>query len=177
MKNTIKVLVGVFVLSLFLAVAEQDGFAKQNAVVPQAMIAAHNAVRVQLGIPGLKWSGQLADVARNWADYLARTSCSLMQSGSGYGENFYRAGPVTYSNGIRKIQEVSGQDVVSTWIDEGKNYSYAGNSCTGECGNYTQIIWRDTTEVGCGMAVCNDQAQIWVCNYSPAGNVVGRKPY
>jgi hypothetical protein len=28
------------------------------------------------------------------------------------------------------------------------------------------------------MAVCGDsQEQVWVCQYQPAGNVVGRKPY
>ncbi|MCI5142669.1 MAG: SCP-like extracellular [Candidatus Electrothrix sp. ATG1] len=177
MKNTIKVLVGASVLSLFLTVTQQEPLAQQNAVDPQAMTAAHNALRSQLGVPGLKWSGQLANAAQDWANQLAQTSCRLRQSSSGYGENLYWAGPKTYSNGIKKIQEISGQDVVNTWIYEGKTYSYPSNSCKGECGNYTQVIWRDTTEVGCGMALCSDKAQIWVCNYSPAGNVIGRKPY
>ncbi|MCI5207715.1 MAG: SCP-like extracellular [Candidatus Electrothrix sp. ATG2] len=177
MRNTIKVLVGVSVLSLFLTFAQQEAHAKQNAVDPQAMTAAHNALRSQLGIPSLTWSNTLAHAAQNWADQLARSSCRLRQSRAGYGENLYRASPKKYSNGIKKIQEISDQSVVNTWVNEGKNYNYTRNSCPEGCGNYTQIIWKDTTEVGCGMALCSDKAQIWVCNYSPAGNVIGRKPY
>lgn len=167
------------ILASLVTVTEQDTLAKQNPVTPQAMTTAHNALRSKMGFPSLKWSDQLAYMARKRAVYLVGTSCRLMQSRSGYEENLYKASPTTSSNGTRKMQNISEQDVVNTWADEAKSYSYAGNSCrgAGACGNYTQIIWRDTTEVGCGMAVCTDNAQIWVCNYSPAGNVIGRKPY
>ncbi|MCI5145928.1 MAG: SCP-like extracellular, partial [Candidatus Electrothrix sp. AR3] len=39
------------------------------------------------------------------------------------------------------------------------------------------VVWKETTEVGCAMSVCNDKSQIWVCSYHPAGNVVGKRPY
>ncbi|MDO9190699.1 MAG: CAP domain-containing protein [Sulfurimicrobium sp.] len=45
------------------------------------------------------------------------------------------------------------------------------------CGHYTQLVWKKTTAVGCGMAVCGSRDQIWVCQYSPAGNWAGQKPY
>ena len=43
-------------------------------------------------------------------------------------------------------------------------------------GHYTQMVWRETTRLGCGQAICNGTL-IVACNYSPAGNVLGRKPY
>ncbi len=41
------------------------------------------------------------------------------------------------------------------------------------------------SELGCGMTTCTDNSpfggsgawQLWVCNYNPAGNYVGMKPY
>jgi len=44
------------------------------------------------------------------------------------------------------------------------------------CGHYTQIVWRDTKQVGCGVARDN-RREIWVCNYDPPGNWVGHRPY
>ncbi|MCI5139186.1 MAG: hypothetical protein D3922_12405, partial [Candidatus Electrothrix sp. AR1] len=58
-----------------------------------------------------------------------------------------------------------------------KYYDYATNSCHSVCGHYTQVVWRSTKEVGCGMASCNDKAQLWVCQYNPRGNMLGQKPY
>jgi len=43
-------------------------------------------------------------------------------------------------------------------------------------GHYTQMIWRNTTEVGCAVAERDDR-QILVCRYSPPGNVRGEMAY
>ena len=68
--------------------------------------------------------------------------------------------------------------VVDAWGSEIKDYDYATNTCNPNkvCGHYTQVVWRDTKEVGCGVAYCGKE-QVWVCNYSPPGNFVGQKPY
>jgi Cysteine-rich secretory protein family len=59
---------------------------------------------------------------------------------------------------------------VNGWADEVSQYSYNGNSCSGVCGHYTQMIWADTTKVGCGTAKCG--------NLSILGNEAGQvSPY
>jgi hypothetical protein len=83
-------------------------------------------------------------------------------------------------------QAGSAQTTVNLWASELSCYTYGafmrGDSCTsacdesGGCGHYTQIVWRNTTEVGCGVASCGS-SEIWVCNYSPPGNYVGQNPY
>ncbi len=47
-------------------------------------------------------------------------------------------------------------------------------------GHFTQLSWAETFLVGCGIAEYNDyyagrrwNTRIYVCNYGPAGNVVG----
>ncbi|MBV9296765.1 MAG: hypothetical protein JO145_14435, partial [Acidobacteriaceae bacterium] len=59
---------------------------------------------------------------------------------------------------------------------EAKDYQYAANSCFAVCGHYTQVVWRDTREVGCGM-VHDARREVWVCDYAPYGNIVGERPY
>ncbi|MEP2023182.1 CAP domain-containing protein, partial [Reichenbachiella sp.] len=67
---------------------------------------------------------------------------------------------------------------VDSWGAEKQNYDYKKNKCeTGKiCGHYTQIVWKNTTEIGCAKTLC-DGSVIWICNYNPPGNFVGQKPY
>jgi pathogenesis-related protein 1 len=39
------------------------------------------------------------------------------------------------------------------------------------------VIWKNTTQVGCGCAVSQSGAFFFVCNYDPPGNYIGQKPY
>ena len=66
--------------------------------------------------------------------------------------------------------------MVESWGSEIEFYNEANNTCDDVCGHYTQIVWSNSTEVGCGMVTC-DGFDIWVCQYNPAGNVVGQRPY
>ncbi len=148
-----------------------------SGVDPAAMVAAHNRWRAEVGAPGLRWSDKLAGVAQGWADQLRSEGCAMYHSGNGYGENIYKASALMWSDGRRDLQKKTPQQVTDSWGSEIKFYSYADNSCSGVCGHYTQVVWKDTKEVGCAMSVCGDNSQIWVCSYAPAGNVVGQKPY
>ncbi len=69
------------------------------------------------------------------------------------------------------------EEAVDAWGNEVKYYDLATGKCKGGvCGHYTQLVWHNTTDVGCGRASCGN-AEVWVCNYLPAGNFIGRKPY
>ena len=95
------------------------------------------------------------------------------------GENIFWAGPVTWSDGASNLQKVSASEAAMSWASEKADYNYQNNSCRPgkQCGHYTQMVWKTTKSVGCGAAMCPNKGQIWVCNYDPAGNWVGKKPY
>ncbi len=145
------------------------------------MVAAHNRWRQEAGASEVKWSGPLAITTQRWADRLQQTQgCTMTHSGTpGLGENLYRASPITYSDGAKKLQAVTALRVTDAWGGEKQHYDFASNTCAAGkvCGHYTQVVWKSTTEIGCGKAVCADHSQVWVCNYAPPGNWRGQKPH
>ena len=147
------------------------------------MLAAHNRWRSTVGAPPLTYSPELAASAQAWADTLRQTNQCHMQHSKPdgkYGENLFWASAIEWSNGKREVQKVSPKLVVDDWAKERADYDYARNRCTAGkmCGHYTQVVWRSTTTVGCAMTVCgNTLEQVWVCQYQPAGNWIGKKPY
>ena len=148
-----------------------------NPVDPEAITDEHNQWRSQVGVPDLTWSDKLADVAQDWADTLKEEGCGFYHSRNDYGENLFMSSPIIRSDGHRSVANVDPEAVTDSWGNEVKDYNYTDNSCSGVCGHYTQVVWKDTSEVGCARTVCDDKSQIWVCSYSPAGNRVGKRPY
>lgn len=147
---------------------------------------AHNAVRSQHRLPPLKWSPQLAGYAQQWADHLRqRNGCHMKHRPSNgrfaqqYGENLFWVGPIRWSDGRVELYHMTPEMITGVWADEKHDYRYRSNSCRGGkiCGHYTQIVWRDTQEIGCAKVACRDQSQLWVCNYNPPGNYRGKRPY
>jgi pathogenesis-related protein 1 len=129
------------------------------------MLHAHNNVRAEAGLPPLEWSGELATFAQKWANSLIAAKRTAHSDKSPYGENILATGlgSTPFS-------------VVTEWASESQQYTYRTNACNGDCGHYTQLVWRNTRKVGCAMAN-NGQREIWVCSYDPPGNFKGEWPY
>ncbi len=145
-------------------------------------LEAHNKVRAKHKVPPLKWSDKLAKYSQQWANQMGTGNSCKMYHRSGtppYGENLYRSTAIVWSDGRREISPVTIKEVVKAWTNEERWYNYRNNSCQPgrQCGHYTQAVWKETTEVGCAIKVCNDKSQTWVCSYNPAGNYTGIKPY
>jgi len=134
--------------------------------LPAEFLKAHNKVRAGIGLAPLGWSEKMAAFAREWALTLVVRS-QFQHSRSGYGENMFE---------IRGGKS-SPAAVVEAWAAEAADYDYQGNRCkAAKCGHYTQIVWRDTTTLGCAVARSSFR-EVWVCEYSPPGNIVGQRPY
>jgi hypothetical protein len=136
----------------------------------QAILAAHNSYRAQVGVPPLQWSDSLAASAQNWANYLA-TIGTLQEPGVG-GVNLADATAGT----------LSVTQLVGLWGNEQQYFIdgvFPDISTTGnweDAGHYSQMVWRNTTEVGGGLAT-GQGLDFLVCYYNPAGNVSGETAY
>ncbi len=178
----------VFVATLSLAASCGDSAPGGGPIVPieeepdalAGITSAHNMVRAAHGVPPLEWDPVLAGIAQAWADEcvdeefppgLIDHNPDRSDEYTTYvGENIYGSGGGA----------PSAEDVVDLWAAEEANYDYASNTCAdGEmCGHYTQVVWEDTTHVGCALGHCPGLAYpyVVVCNYGPGGNSGGR-PY
>ncbi|NBD10237.1 MULTISPECIES: CAP domain-containing protein [Corallococcus] len=161
-----------------------DGGAADDAgtLTPFAtdMLEAHNAARAAAqptpspALSPLTWDPAVADVARKWAD-----NCKFEHNaGRGNaGENIAAATPGVWDT----------KGAVKIWVDEAADYDYAKNTCaSGQvCGHYTQVVWRNSSRLGCATKRCTTGSpfggsgtwDFWVCNYAPPGNYVGQRPY
>lgn len=141
----------------------------------QRLLGAQNVQRAAAGVPPLQWNEQLASDAKGWANELAATGRfehSPDEPGKApEGENLWAGTPRAYSP----------EAMVGLWAIEKKDYRpgvFPNNSKSGDVenvGHYTQMIWRNTHEVGCATAMGRDE-EFLVCRYSTAGNVYGERP-
>ena len=104
----------------------------------------------------------LAYIAQRRADHLRKANCGFDHSGGEYGENLAAA----------TTGSMSPMGVVDMWYAEVAQFDFVHGGFSMDTGHFTQLVWRGTTQVGCGTTTCNDM-QIWVCNYDPSGNYEG----
>ncbi|HET6256944.1 MAG TPA: CAP domain-containing protein [Puia sp.] len=138
-----------------------------------AILEQHNTYRESLQLPALEWSPVLASEALTWAQHLADIDKGQHdQDITGKeGENLWwgTANAFSYSA------------MVNAWGEEKKLFR---EGFFPDCkvnraavvGHYTQMVWRNTKAVGCALAG-NGRNDYLVCRYSPAGNIIGQKPY
>jgi uncharacterized protein YkwD len=140
-------------------------FSAGQSAISTDMLAAHNAVRARVKVPALTWSEKLASEAQRWANRLLASN-KFDHRESEYGENLFDIWG----------DSATAAFVVGTWDAEAQDYNYAHNTCRKVCGHYTQVVWASTKQVGCGVAR-DSKREVWVCNYDPPGNWVGKRPY
>jgi hypothetical protein len=148
-----------------------------NSAFARELLEAHNRYRAEVGASTLTWSPTLATSAQRWADQLASENAfyhSDRTLRNGAGENLAAGGPPgAYT--LTGLVDLWGAE--QQYFIPGKPFSDAASN-TGswqDIGHYTQIIWRNTTSVGCGLAT-NANGDILVCHYDPAGNVIDQVP-
>ncbi|MBC7974192.1 MAG: hypothetical protein H7138_04350, partial [Myxococcales bacterium] len=128
-----------------------------------AFLTAHNAARAKHCAAPLIWSPKLAQIAQQWANALRDKGCQFGHSGGSTGENLAAGTSGT----------LDPEAVVKMWYDEVSLYKFPNGGFSMKTGHFTQVVWRGTTQVGCGRSQCNGM-DIWVCEYDPPGNWEGQ---
>jgi len=126
-------------------------------------VDGHNSIRAQHGASPLSWSDDLASSAQSWAE-----GCQFRHSDGAvgpFGENL-AAGTGSFTAAA----------AVSAFASDG--FDPAHPTFT----HFTQMVWKATTQVGCGVASCGNifdpkfgPATYHVCLYNPVGNVIGQE--
>lgn len=170
------------------------------SVEPDALVNImkfHNDFRANVNpaavtpLPALTWNPDLAQFAQSHAEkcVFSHSDPSERNNMPGFanvGENIHAAWRPSWNLANALDLATVWPDFVTEWHDEVQNYDYTTHTCNGVCGHYTQIVWADTTEIGCGIARCDQlqylqstspNAVILVCNYGPAGNSGMNRPY
>ena len=116
----------------------------------------------------MTWSSSLAQQAQDWADNIAPRG-SMQHSSGDYGENIYMMG------GFDSTTPTPCAMAVYSWYRECINANYNYNQpftaqTGGVTGHFTQVVWKESTEVGCGIALGGTDRYI-VCQYRKAGNM------
>lgn len=147
--------------------ALQRSQAQTNGNLEGTILSIHNAERAAVGVPQLSWSGSLAADAQSCAQDLASRGygprdilphCST-------GENLAWGTPGFFS----------ARDGAQGWADEKSNWQARGSHPLAQAdfqpgrpmiGHYTQMVWKNTREVGCAMANSDRLASLVKCNFA-----------
>ncbi|CAF1154500.1 unnamed protein product [Adineta steineri] len=137
-------------------------------------LAQHNYYRGLHCTSAMTLTTSLNTIAQAYAVQLAATNTFAHSGTVGLGENLY-----AYF-GSSATTSFNGSTPVTDWYNEIANYDFttsaksASASSTSEIGHFTQVVWKDSTQLGIGVALSNDLKNLTVVgNYYPAGNLQG----
>ncbi|GBP27462.1 Venom allergen 3 [Eumeta japonica] len=166
-----------------------------SAYEKQAIVDAHNRLRqsVALGhvsrqppaanMMEMVWDDELAATAQRWADQCRPQHDRAAQRDVGrfpVGQNI-AATWTTRPPSEPQDSTPDFQKQIDAWFDEVSLYGFRPTTTGHGTGHYSQLVWGETTHVGCGFTFYYDPARgytkLYVCNYGPGGNVIGAPPY
>ncbi|KAJ8664925.1 hypothetical protein QAD02_006587 [Eretmocerus hayati] len=166
----------------------------------QALLRRHNQLRQKVAsglenkgsngpqpaaksMPNLVWDAELSKIAQRWAD-----QCNFSHDQCRNVDRFHVGQNIAISGTTGDLNSIRITSLVDNWYEEVKDYD--GNDVAtfgsltgangGQIGHYTQLVWAKTTTLGCGarkFSEDNFKKYFLVCNYGPAGNVIGQPVY
>lgn len=127
----------------------------------------HNNYRALHGVPPLTLSKTLNKYAEEWAKKLAAEDSFRHRSDHKYGENIFMQWSSSSSFKIK------GNAPVESWYSEIKDHTFGIDRPGSGSGHFTQVIWKESKQLGVGKARSKSGKILVVCNYDPPGNLLG----
>ncbi|KAJ9130758.1 Cell wall protein PRY3 [Pleurostoma richardsiae] len=128
-----------------------------ESLFTSAILNSTNFFRTEHNASAVRWNHTLETFA---SDYLDGAGCDFAHSGGPYGENL-------------AIGCSDAAGCVDAWGDEREEYDFGDPGFSEDTGHFTQLVWKNTTTVGCGRRLCGTSGWYLVCEYWPRGNVIG----
>lgn len=133
-------------------------------------LISHNKYRTLHNVPPLEYNENLSKIAQKWADNLAKTQ--QMQHSP---ENWRRYNGVPLGENLAYLygQPLTGAKMSEMWYSEISKHDFSYDDQP-DTQHFTQLVWRDTREVGFGRAKAqNGNWYYGVALYLPCGNQPG----
>jgi Cysteine-rich secretory protein family len=207
--------IGILMLGTLAATANAQGSSSTgtehigavSGANQQSVLDIHNRERTAVGVPALVWSESLASDALSYLDKMVAENQGVVWDTPG-GVELIRHDPALPSTtppqgeNLASFSRASSPDppkapslerLVGGWVAEKSNipsgFTGASYVIKPDIGHYTQMVWKNTKEVGCaaaivrGMTIGNPGGEIpavssyLICRYSPPGNYINQLPY
>lgn len=176
---------------------DNSGCEKLSRGVSQAeideIITTHNILRQKVAngqeanqpsaanMKQMKWNDELAAIAQRWADQctFGHDENRNTQTFPYVGQNVAIAWSSAETNNLAEFKN----SAIDPWYGEVSDFSPNNIDpfvFSTDTGHYTQVVWAESTDVGCGYAYYLSDGQytkLYVCNYGPGGNVISTSMY
>ena len=137
-------------------------------------LSAHNDLREKHNSPPLILNPTLSTLAQNHSEFLAKEKKLSFSNNKlnkeKIGENLFMGN-----------KNYNGEEVTSFWYKGNIKYDFRNlndnNYDDIEINNFTQLIWKNTKEVGFGFSYDKKGNFYVVANYYPCGNIEGQYQY
>ncbi|CAG8962072.1 hypothetical protein HYFRA_00005115 [Hymenoscyphus fraxineus] len=155
----------LFTLALGATLVAAAPVAQENEVTKRSsdptfikdMLTYHNFFRKQHGAKDLVWDQKLADFGQSDSD-----KCAQKHSNGPYGEN--KAWGTALDT----------KTAVNMWGSERTKFNFNNGGFSMATGHFTQVVWKETTTVGCGLTKCGGSiGNLITCEYEAFGNMEG----
>uniref|UniRef100_A0A0N5BUY9 SCP domain-containing protein n=1 Tax=Strongyloides papillosus TaxID=174720 RepID=A0A0N5BUY9_STREA len=126
-----------------------------------------NMYRQLHGSPDLTNNEELENLAQAYAERL----------GKEYNGKLIHDPDKRYGENLAYVPISMIVDPVRLWYNEIQNYHYENPGFGLNTGHFTQLIWKNTKEMGCGIGKVNEKYPgyyIVSCKYNPSGNYEGQ---
>jgi uncharacterized protein YkwD len=170
--------------AMFISIVFPGSFHSSNATNQVSLdidtlrsnaLSQHNAYRSAHRTPALQSSQSLNDSAQKYANQLVVKGVFEHSNIPGLGENLFVLHTTAPGVNIGNLAT----HAVKSWYDEVSLYNYNKPDFSHQTGHFTQIVWKDSTNIGCGIAqgATNIKGTRFnsfyvVCHYNPPGNVM-----
>ena len=130
------------------------------------VLSKHNELRKKHNSPELILNEKLNEMAQEYAKILLEKNNKQNNHINLYnnkicGENIFLS--------IEKTPE----DMFNKWVKEADYFNFNLHQYQKDSGHFTQMIWKETKEVGFGFEFTEDKKFCGVALYFPCGNVLG----
>ena len=155
-----------------------------SAKLNEILLAQHNKYRKMHGVDVLELDNELIKLAQDYSAVLAYKvdvnqnienifniipSKNKNKNKEKVGENIFTCTSILKTS----CYEDNSTKPVDEWYNEIEFYNFTDPGFSLNTAHFTQIVWKETTKIGCGASVASDGVTYKVvCNYYKPGNMI-----